>query len=204
MSSPPKAAEFLLKLSVSEQDRDAIIGDLNEAYAEKSEASESGARSWYWKQAVTSLPFLLWRRASGSSLFPIAAILFVTAFAFAFVAIWDVHAARRLARFVNIRAADVPLEHIRLIYFGAYMLGAAIAGGIIASTIFTRRRTFIVNTALFLGPIMAVIFTDSLIRFWFSDSPSAASYFWQRVGMAFPALICGAFIGMRFTRASDR
>lgn len=57
--TPPWIAEYLLYFFMTREDRDNILGDLREEYAEVlSRFGNKGARIWFHKQAISSLlPF---------------------------------------------------------------------------------------------------------------------------------------------------
>jgi predicted permease len=64
--TPPRLPRSLLRAIVPFEDRDAIIGDLDEEF--RTRAGSTGAASrWYWQQALASVPGamrLRWRRAA--------------------------------------------------------------------------------------------------------------------------------------------
>lgn len=201
---PPGLARFILRVLTPSQDKAVLLGDMDEGFYEKSSTSLRGARLWYWQQTLKSLPYLCWERLTSRHAKAIAAILSVTFMGYVFIHLWDVFAARGAAQYVARHTQSVPLEHVRKLYFFVYMVGSLMVGALIATTIFSKNRTFWVNTVLFVGPIAAVIFTDSFIRFLLADTPHALTYFLQRIGLSFPALMFGAFIGMRLLRPSDK
>ena len=56
MSSPPRLAAWLMRVSTVEADRQAVVGDLIEEFNALTEnLGASGARRWFWRQALTSL-----------------------------------------------------------------------------------------------------------------------------------------------------
>jgi predicted permease len=63
----PRIPRTLVRWLAAREDRAVIIGDLDEEFAQRAQASPSGARGWYWRQALASIPSamqLRWRRAS--------------------------------------------------------------------------------------------------------------------------------------------
>lgn len=63
--SVPKWGAYLLYLFLSRQERDGLLGDLEEGYQEvHARFGTWAARVWYWKQVLTSLWPLLLRAAS--------------------------------------------------------------------------------------------------------------------------------------------
>lgn len=61
---PPKAVEDLLGLFLSDEDRDAVLGDLVEMHDKKVLSSRrfEGARIWYWRQVIFSIAYFAWIR----------------------------------------------------------------------------------------------------------------------------------------------
>jgi hypothetical protein len=57
--SRSRVASWVLACAVPPQDREVIIGDLEEEYALRSR-STPGACRWFWAQIVRSIPVLLW------------------------------------------------------------------------------------------------------------------------------------------------
>jgi len=59
----PRFARWLLRRSLPIDNRDEIIGDLEEEYGKhvRPERGALGGRWWYWRQAVSSLPWLVGR-----------------------------------------------------------------------------------------------------------------------------------------------
>lgn len=202
--NPPRFARVLLRIVTPAVDRAVILGDLDEGFHEKLGVSAKKARQWYWQQTLKSMPYLFWRRLSSDHIKAIGAILLVTFMGYVFIHLWDVFAARKTAQYVARTSPSLPLDHIRKLYFLLYMVGATVVGSIIASTLFSKYRNFAVNVVLCIGPVAAVIFTDSFMRFLLADTPNALTYFLQRIGLAYPALIFGAFIWMRLRRVPDK
>ena len=65
--TPPRAPRALVRWLAGRDDRAVIIGDLDEGFAQRAEASRVRARAWYWSQALASIPSavrLRWRRAA--------------------------------------------------------------------------------------------------------------------------------------------
>lgn len=56
----PRAARFLLRLSLHEVDADSVLDDLEEIFVQLCETENArAANSWYWSQVVRSLPTFL-------------------------------------------------------------------------------------------------------------------------------------------------
>jgi putative ABC transport system permease protein len=52
---PPRLASWLLARRLSAEWRDFVLGDLEEEFRVRSSAAHSGARRWYWRQAIRCL-----------------------------------------------------------------------------------------------------------------------------------------------------
>lgn len=64
MKGPPRMGEFLLKLFLPEQDREAHLGDLAEEYrrCKLAKLGALGAGFWYWRQVLAALGWTAWTR----------------------------------------------------------------------------------------------------------------------------------------------
>jgi hypothetical protein len=62
MTQPPRAAERLLRWSLADDERDAVLGDLHEEFAVISRLRPAHAVRWYWSQAALSVGPNLVRR----------------------------------------------------------------------------------------------------------------------------------------------
>ncbi len=66
---PPRVASWIVSASLAADERDAVMGDLQEEFAVlAAERSAAEARRWYWKQTVLSVAPNLSRRAARPSL----------------------------------------------------------------------------------------------------------------------------------------
>jgi putative ABC transport system permease protein len=52
MAKPPRAAVRLLAMCLDESERESVIGDLTESFADREEAGRRGNRSWFWLQSL--------------------------------------------------------------------------------------------------------------------------------------------------------
>src|SRR5215213_548463 len=50
--APPAGAVKLLEHCVAADDRDAIVGDLLQSFADRVDAGRLGSRAWFWGQAA--------------------------------------------------------------------------------------------------------------------------------------------------------
>jgi len=65
--TPPRIPRTLVRWLAAREDRAVIVGDLDEEFAARARTSATGARGWYWTQALASIPSTLrlrWRRAA--------------------------------------------------------------------------------------------------------------------------------------------
>ena len=60
--SPPRLANWLLRCLVPATDREEIMGDLAEEFFLRTQSPRS-CRSWYWGQALRSIPPIAWNAA---------------------------------------------------------------------------------------------------------------------------------------------
>jgi len=60
--SPPRLANWLLRCFVPAMDREEIMGDLAEEFSLRTQ-SPGSCRSWYWGQALRSIPPIAWKAA---------------------------------------------------------------------------------------------------------------------------------------------
>ena len=62
-TTPPRLAQWLLRLTTPSEDREEMLGDLHEEMLRKCRrSSHSTARRWYWRQTLTSLSHNLVQR----------------------------------------------------------------------------------------------------------------------------------------------
>ena len=56
---PPQLGAWILSLFSASEDRELIVGDLSEEYFQRvPQSGRAGARRWYWRQILSSLPHL--------------------------------------------------------------------------------------------------------------------------------------------------
>lgn len=67
--TPPRLARWLLRRATPVEIRDEVSGELDAEFAAHAlrDRGARGARRWYWRQALTSLPRLASRRSGGAS-----------------------------------------------------------------------------------------------------------------------------------------
>jgi hypothetical protein len=58
--NPPRAAIWLIEFFVPPATAEPAVGDLAEEFAARAVRSGSKARRWYWRQAVLTIPHLMW------------------------------------------------------------------------------------------------------------------------------------------------
>jgi hypothetical protein len=64
MPKPPRVAAWLIDLFVPPASAEAVLGDLGEEFLVVARRSgSSAARLWYWRQALTAIPHLVWASA---------------------------------------------------------------------------------------------------------------------------------------------
>jgi hypothetical protein len=57
---PPRTAAWLIELFVPPAAAEPAVGDLAEEFAARAGRSEPQARRWYWRQAMLTIPHLMW------------------------------------------------------------------------------------------------------------------------------------------------
>ena len=57
---PPRTAVWLIEFFVPPATAEPAVGDLAEEFAARASRSGSKARLWYWRQAVLTIPHLMW------------------------------------------------------------------------------------------------------------------------------------------------
>lgn len=67
--TPPKGAQALIAICAPPNDRESVLGDLHEEYVRRLQCEDRArADSWYWGQALGSIPSLLsYTRTNGTS-----------------------------------------------------------------------------------------------------------------------------------------
>lgn len=100
---PPRTAVWLIEFFVPPATAEPALGDLAEEFATRAGRSEPQARRWYWRQAVLTIPHLIWtsvRQAPWSS-----AVFVLLALALASSVDFAINAAVRVV-LVNVNAYE--------------------------------------------------------------------------------------------------
>ena len=83
MPTPPRLAQFFLRLSIPLENREPVLGDFAEEYERRyNQDTPKAARAWYWKQTYASLPHFGISRILSSSLATIFMTLILGIFIF--------------------------------------------------------------------------------------------------------------------------
>lgn len=199
---PPWLAERLIGMLSQRNNRDALLGDLAEEYADRSFKSRRSAWIWYWEQVAQSAPHLLYVRFSAKRqqniLFGLLAILLGTVFMLA----WDIVISRNSARMVATWDSPPTLTVIRAVYFSVLSLGAAICGLLIARATFSNTRTFWRNVTLYLAPVFLLLASLAMSSAIERGLLESSGYLLMRTGLiALGMLIAAAFT---FYRTQNR
>ena len=83
---PPILSRFLIFLFVPSDDRDAVLGDLEEEFHDRAACqSIARARMWHWHQSVGSIPYWLFTKTHGGAI----ALMFVCLSAYSLFMCWE-------------------------------------------------------------------------------------------------------------------
>ena len=190
-SNPPAIAQALVSRLTPQTHRSYLLGDLAEGYAERLSQSEADARSWYWRQALRSMPSLAGLRLRSEKARTVGFMVLVTVAAWLMIEFWEIYVARQSASFLASRPDAPDLFVVRIVYFLVQALGFAIAGAGIARFAFRREWLFGRNLLYGIGPIAGSLLVASVIA---AVSTQQYLYCAWRAGLAVAALVGGAYL----------
>jgi len=188
---PPAIAKALVSRLTPQTHRSCLLGDLAEGYAHRLSRSEADARTWYWRQALRSMPPLAGLRLRSEGARSVGLILLVTAIAWLMMDCWDIYVARQSAGFLASRPDAPDLIVVRTVYFVVQAIGFALAGAGIARFAFRRKWLLGRNLLYGIGPTAGVLLVAALIG---ALNTEQYLYFAWRAGLAVAALIGGAYL----------
>ncbi len=161
---PPGLAQAILRLSSGIEFRDAMLGDLEEEFAQRAASNAQSARAWYFSQVLSSATPLVQQRVGRSAILSTILIVVLTVLAYVCVNAWDVSVARTAARAVArfFRTAP-PIPFARLTYVAAQMFVVGAAALVIATLTFRAENSIVRNTASRLGMLAVVVVAPQFI-----------------------------------------
>lgn len=158
-AAPPLAA-WLLGILLSQEDRDAVLGDLEEEYAlRRRVVSAAGGRAWYWSQVCRSIfPVLRLSARRGRW----ASTLAVALGAYVAVGLIESSAVAVLARVLRLNArADVVLNLI--VGLVTIALAGHVAARIRPGAAHALAAVMIIGVA-----VMMVVVTPGSVPLWYA------------------------------------
>lgn len=132
--TPPWFAKTVFRYVVSDEWREQLLGDLEEEFTSLQKQSGRTANRWYWRQLMTSLPYLIRQRCIFLKLFRTAAqsrSFAIAAGALMFVSLWDAWIAQRTAWKLSVLMSTENLNVIRGLYLAVLAAGFTACGAII-------------------------------------------------------------------------
>ena len=189
---PSLLVRWIIEITAHEEDRDALLGDIYEEFAERCQRAPAAANVWVWGQVVRSASALLIRRLQTNDGQQIARTIVAILTALIFMWVWDVFLARAAARaFVEVTNAT-SYGPARIFYFSVKAIGFALVGAFIARITFRKGRTFLENASGRLLPACLVLFAPPLLQLIFADSDYPSHVALLSLGLAGPAIAAGA------------
>lgn len=196
---PPALAEWLLARLTSPHVRSALLGDLAEEFAQRSNQSPKRARGWYWHQLIRSFPHLIISRARATDALARCLSLSIMTAVIVFLVAWDLMISRPSAYWVAMQEQPPTLLIVRIIYFAVQTLGALLGGAVIALTLFNPQRPFWRNATLYLGPVIIALIVLSCLAALERGLVRSTSYLLLRNGLSLVALLSAAALTSTFT-----
>lgn len=196
--SSPAFARALIAIAAASADRAALIGDLEEEFAQRQKRSGEKAQAWYWRQAALSTPHLIISRlrSPGVRQFILTAAAAIAAYML--VRIWDVFVARSAAQGFYRLFETESFGPTRIVYLLVQATGYLIAGAGIAWVAFDKRESLMKNFASRLFPTAAVLFAPALISQLAASDAYSPAFRLLQMSVAALAFGTGAFVMARF------
>lgn len=196
---PPHMAQALLTAVLPKDERDIILGDLEEEFIER-KAGSSEAAAWYWRQTLVSIPSFVLHRLRGRDGAQILFFLAAGFFGFVATTIWDAAIARRMAQSAGQMLSDMPIGALRLFYLFIQALGFALTGAIVATFLQNKsitgapsaRKTFTVVLLILMAPTLWTLLSGQ------DAYPLSFRLIW--LGLSIAAFFTGAYVVVRYTR----
>lgn len=129
---PPAWSRLLLSHFVGHEQRESLLGDLEEEFHHRAFSSPRSARRWYRRQTLGSLPHLAWQRMESISLAAMLWGLAQLACLSGLAWLWDVQVAQTTAWRLGNSLATQSLVVLRFIYLLLFALGYAGLGFLLA------------------------------------------------------------------------
>lgn len=190
---PPRLAELLVQVLTPEDSRDPVLGDLLEVFAEKcAHETLTAARAWYWRQALSSLPYLTaWRMRGSRVLASLMALLVSYLVLAASLALFFL-LFRQAYAFNLFQGAVLLALGVRLaLECLAFFAGGAILGLVMATSGWREAR-FVGLVALVL---CGLVFLPDLLAIAEAEQEVARVYLYARIAGGLPVLVTGTWIG---------
>ncbi|NOX82883.1 MAG: hypothetical protein GXP06_07835 [Alphaproteobacteria bacterium] len=194
--APPQLARALIVIMASAPERAALIGDMEEEFAQQSQRSPHRARAWYWRQTAISAPYLALKRLRSEQTRRLGVALGATLGAFLLIHYWDIFIARGAARGFAVATGAQTFFLTRSVYLLVQMTGVSVAGGAIAALTFREQDSFARNTFRRLIPAGAIILSPTLFAMIAPADHYDLSFRLLQLALAVPALFIGARIAM--------
>lgn len=197
---PPRLGQFIIGWLAPPREREALLGDFCEEFADRVANGSAPANRWYWGQVIRSLPHLVVFRLRSVPIRKRLRTIAVIAGSVLLLVLWDLHVARGSAQYVAASADSPSLLTIRSTYFAVYALGGLASGALIAWVLFAGRRSFWANVTRYLGPVALVIIVLSLIASVERGIIRASTYLLLRNFLVLGSLLAGAAIQSNFRK----
>lgn len=195
--TPPFLAEAIVSFFARAEDKIVFLGDLQESFGALAIHSARRAQSWYWRQVIFSLPYLVRQRLDLKTLRRIAFVMASALIAVDVIYSWDMYVARSALQYLDQTSQASMQFMVRALYIALQMAGVALAGGLVALICFNKAKGFIANFFLCLGPVILMLAALSVMTILTSEGSSQTAYLLMRTGLSIPALLGGACIALR-------
>jgi hypothetical protein len=192
-TKPPRLARLLVHFACEKGDRSFLLGDLEEEFSLRARHSPGKARSWYWRQAIKSLPHLASLACARADILSLAA---ATVLGYVAVFAWDSSVSSNAARwFAQAVGTSPPFTLPRAIYVVMQLAGCILVGAAFALTAFRPQAFFWRNVAVRLLPLVALLMvpTGFFLAARADAYPIAIRVAW--LAGVFPSLVFGAWAG---------
>jgi hypothetical protein len=190
---PPRLAEGMIWLLTPAHSREPVLGDLAEEFCDISARQTPGrAQAWYWKQVLTSSPYLVNWQMRGSHWLA-AFVALALGYLVLSVVLTGVFALFHQLYTVNFFQGMIALAlGVRLGFEAIAMLAGGLAVGfILAQTEHNHWRHLAASLAIFAG----LILWPSIFKLVAGTPIMPQLYVLSRAGMTLPLLVIGAVAG---------
>ena len=186
---PPRAAAALLAFVLRGSNMAALIGDLDEEYAQIAHGSPKAARRWYWRQSALSTVHVAIERAREENLHR---ALIGLATVFLFLNAWNFWVAPGAATQVYALTNAGSYMPARVTYFLVVIAGTGLAGAFFSRVAATMSASLDHFMVMRVTPAVLLLFSPSVMKILTAGDGYPVTYRLSLTGLAAAAFAIGA------------